>query len=114
MPGRGLSLLRWTLAAVLGVQGLALGLRPAGPDAALPEAARVALGVLEAGGAALLLVPRTVVAGALLLALALAAAAAAHARLGIRPPLAYLVYLAALGAVAAARRTPSGGVRDAR
>src|SRR5512140_19571 len=49
-----LRLLHWTVAGVLGLQGLALALLSAtGADAAVPAALRVGLGLAEAGGAIL-------------------------------------------------------------
>jgi hypothetical protein len=100
---RRIRLLQWALAGVLGLQGLALAFHDAAVDAEVPAALRVALGLAEAGGALLFLLPRTVVAGGWVLAAALATAAGVHLGLGLAPPLAYVVYLAAIAAVGAGR-----------
>lgn len=87
-----ITLLRWSLVAVLGIgAGALLVTRPAPPA--------VALGVAELVGAALLVVPRTRVVGAVLLFAVLAAAAVLHAVLGQVPPIAFVVYAAALAVV---------------
>ena len=102
--------LRWVLAGVLGAQGLAFALhRAAEEDAAVPAALRVSLGFLEVAGAVLFVVPRTATAGAVALAASLAVAAGVHVALGTRPPLAYLVYLAAIPAALEARRAAARG-----
>ena len=101
-----LRVLHWTVAGVLGLQGLALALLSAtGADAAVPAALRVGLGLGEAGGAILFLIPRSVVAGGWALAASLAVAAGIHLSLGRPPPISSLVNLAAIAAVGAAPRT---------
>jgi hypothetical protein len=98
LPSRPVHLLRWSIALVLGGQaGLLLfhtarGLHPAG------------LGILagaELIAALVLLLPRTIRPGAVLLFAALAVATLLHALEGGFPPAAYLVHAAALWVVAA-------------
>jgi hypothetical protein len=112
VAGGALRLLQWALAAVLGLQGLAFALRPAaGADQAVPAALRVGLGLLEAAGALLFLLPRTVLAGGVALALSLVLAAGVHLALDLRPPLAFLVDLAAIAAVVESRRAARAEAR---
>ena len=109
----GFRALQSVLAGVLGAQGLAFALhQAAASEAAVPAALRVSLGLLEAAGAVLFVVPRTATAGGVILATSVALAAAVHLALGAKPPLAYLVYLAAIAAVLDARRAaPRDGAR---
>jgi len=112
MGGPAMRVLRWTLAGVLGLQGLAFALHPAGADKAVPALLRVALGLLEATGAALFLLPRTVRPGGVALAASLAIAAGLHLWLAEWPPIAFLVYLAAIAAVVEGQR--AAGRREVR
>lgn len=110
LAGLGLRGLQWVLAVVLGAQGLAFALHPgAGLDALVPAPIRLALGSVEAAGAVLFAVPRTVALGGAALSASLAIASAVHLALGTRPPLAYLVYLATILAVWDARRAGNRG-----
>ena len=103
--------LRIGVAALLGFQALAFLL--AGRQAFLrlgyPDAARIALGVLEAAAAALAIVPKTFVAGAVGLVAVLAWAAGFHFALHARtwPLFADMAVLALLLAV-----RPSGAKRE--
>jgi uncharacterized membrane protein YphA (DoxX/SURF4 family) len=92
---RQLTWLRWAIALALGsgaVQLLADGGH--GPIG-------VALASAELLGCALLVVPRTRRAGALVLAIVLAAACAVHGAVGEWPPASFAVYAAALLVVGA-------------
>jgi hypothetical protein len=59
----------------------------------------IAVGAAEAVGAILVQPPRTRVAGAALLVLSLLVAAALHVMSGEPPPMAFLVYVAAIAVV---------------
>jgi membrane protease YdiL (CAAX protease family) len=86
-------LLRWSLSLVLGLPAVTL-------VASAHHAPLIAIGVTEAIGAALLQPRHTRRYGAGLLVLSLLAAAALHALSGESPPLAFLVYVAAIAVVA--------------
>lgn len=86
------SLLRWSLSLALGIPAAALALHAS-------HAPLIALGATEAAGAILLQPRRTRLVGAVLLVVSLVAATAIHATLGEWPPLAFLVYLAAIAVV---------------
>ncbi len=104
-------MLRWSIGLVLGTQAALLLLRPAGHG--LPAAAVAALASLEVIAAALLLAPRTVLPGAVLLLAALVWAAALHLFLGEPPPATYLVCAAGLWAVLPERKIKTGPLDDA-
>lgn len=98
-------LLRWSLAAVLGVQALSLLF-----EHAVRPLIAVTLAAVELAAVVLFLVPRTLIFGAILLILVLASAAVVHLSIGQRAPLAYLVYAAAIWVVVQdARRVPRAG-----
>jgi hypothetical protein len=88
------TLLRWSLGLVLDAPAVALAVKS-------HRAPLVALGVAEATGAVLLLVPRTRRAGAGVLLASLLLASGLHALSGELPPAAFLVYAAAIVVVAA-------------
>jgi len=87
-----MALLRWSISLALGAPAVTLAVS----SRAIPL---MAIGATEAMGAVLLQPRQTRVAGAVLLAASLLAASAFHALSGERPPLAFLVYFAALGVV---------------
>jgi hypothetical protein len=89
------TLLRWTLAAVLGIQAALL-------VAARPPPPLIALGAAELTAAIVFVLPwrAAVRAGAIGLVAVLALAAAIHLHLGERPPPAFAVYVAAIWVVA--------------
>jgi DoxX-like protein len=93
--------LRWTLAIVLGGQAALLVV--ASLRAASHEHLHVALGVAELLASILILLPRTRLAGAVLLFLTLAGASIVHFASGQTPPPSYAVYVAALVVVGAPR-----------
>jgi hypothetical protein len=99
-----ITLLRWTLCAVLGFQAAML-------LAAAPPPLLIALGLAEIAAAALFAAPvrRTTRAGAVALIAVLAAAIALHARLGEPPPPAFAVYLAAIWVVVRNDSQPTRG-----
>ncbi len=107
MNDRGLRVLRWVVAAVLGLQGLAFA-AGAGGQAAEPVALRAALGGLEAAAAGLFLFRSTLVAGGVALGASLVMAAGLHVALGMTPPLGYVVDLAAIFAVVDSHRRRRG------
>jgi hypothetical protein len=86
------SLLRWSLSLALGAPAVALAARS-------HHFGLKALGVIEALGAILLQPRRTRIAGAALLVLSLVVASVFHGISGELPPIAFLVYLAAIGVV---------------
>jgi hypothetical protein len=103
--GNPIRLLQWVLCAVLAFQSGALLLRSDNRSAT-----SIALAAVELGAIALFLVPRTLLAGAILLAGVLAVAFARHlTRMG-GPPLGFLVYGAAIWVVVQEAR----GARVAR
>ena len=95
------TLLRGSVALVLGVSAarLVVSRLRAGDVGVL-----LALGACELIAAALFVVPRTHRTGGFALLGVLAAAAALHAAAGELPPISFLVYAAAIGAVMAERR----------
>lgn len=97
VTSRRLALLRISVSLVLGAQAAVLLARPVAGR--LPPALLVALAALELLAALLLLVPKAVRPGALLLLVALAGAAALHLGIGQSPPPAFLICAAALWAV---------------
>ena len=105
---RPANLLRWSLAAVLGVQALSLLF-----DHAVRPLVAVMLAAVELAAIVLFLIPRTLILGAVLLMLVLASAVVVHLSLGQTPSLAYLVYVAAIWVVVqdARRARPYGGGR---
>jgi hypothetical protein len=105
---RPASFLRWSLAAVLGIQAISLLF-----DHAVRPLIAVTLATLELAAVVLFVIPRTLIWGAILLIVVLALAAAVHLSLKQTPSLAYLVYAAAIWVVVQdARRTgPIGGGR---
>src|SRR5216684_4246322 len=111
LPAARLRMLRWSIGLVLGTQAALLLLRPAGHG--LPAAAVAALASLEVIAAALLLAPRTVLPGAVLLLAALVWAAALHLFLGEPPPATYLVCAAGLWAVLPERKIKTSPLDDA-
>ncbi|MGE5187083.1 MAG: hypothetical protein ACM31C_33770 [Acidobacteriota bacterium] len=88
--------LRWAVAVVLGAGAIRLLAEP-------PPPLHAAIGLAELAGAALLLASRTRRVGAYVLLAVLACAAVVHALAGEVPPLAFVVYAAAL--VVAMERT---------
>ena len=105
---RPASLLRWSLAAVLGVQALSLLL-----DRAVRPLISVTLAAVELAAIVLFLIPRTLILGAILLFLVLASAVVVHLSLNQTPSLVYLLYAAAISVVVqdARRGRPCGGGR---
>jgi hypothetical protein len=91
---RPASLLRWSLAAVLGIQAIALLF-----DHAVRPLIAVTLAALELAAIVLFLIPRTLIWGAILLIVVLALAAVVHLSLKQTPSVAYLVYAAAIWVV---------------
>jgi len=87
-----IALLRWSLSLALGGPAVALAARS-------HHLGLRALGVTEALGAIFLQPRRTRSAGAALLVLSLAVASIFHGISGEVPPIAFLVYLAAVGVV---------------
>jgi hypothetical protein len=83
------TLLRWSLSLTLGAPAMALA-------ATSRHVPLVAIGAVEAAGAFLLLLPRTRLAGAVLLLLSLVAASTFHVLSGESAPPAVLVYAAAI------------------
>jgi hypothetical protein len=95
-----MTLLRWSLALVLGCGALLLLVSLAhGGHAGLPIAVAIALGAAELIAAVLFLVPRTVRLGGAALIGVLAVAAALHAMAGEVPPVSFVVYALAIWAV---------------
>ena len=96
-----LTLLRWSLALVLGAGAAVLvvsclrGESPAG---------LAVLGIAEVLAAALFVVPRAVRPGGFALLAVLAVAAALHAASGEPPPISFAVYAAAIWAVMTERK----------
>ena len=86
------ALLRWSLSLALGAPAAALAARS-------HHLGLKALGVTEALGAILLQPRRTRIAGAALLSLSLLVASVFHGVSGELPPIAFLVYLAAIAVV---------------
>jgi hypothetical protein len=102
---RPASLLRWSLAAVLGIQAISLLF-----DHAVRPVIAVTLAALELAAVVLFVIPRTLIWGAILLIVVLALAAVVHLLLKQTPSLAYLVYAAAIWVVVQdARRTRTIG-----
>ncbi len=99
--------LRWSLAAVLGAGAVLLLVALAGGGhLGLHAPLAAAIAVAEVAGAVLLVVPRTRRLGGAVLLATLAAAALLHALAGQVPPLAFVVYAAAI-AVAMRREVVS-------
>lgn len=95
------TLLRWSLAGVLGTGGALLVASSLHGGHAAPL---IVLGAAELVAAVLFVVPRTLRAGGLALLAVLAAAAVLHVAIGEGPPISFVVYAAAIWAVMAERR----------
>lgn len=95
-----ITLLRWSLALVLGLGAvdLLISLAHAGHPG-LPSWAAAALGAAELGAALGLMVPRAIRPAGFALFGVLAVAAGSHVALGAAPPAGYLVYGAAIWVV---------------
>jgi hypothetical protein len=94
------TLLRWSVALVLGSQAGALIISIVrGEHIDAPIAAALALGVVELVAAVVFLVPRAVAVGGVALLATLVAAAIVHLVLGKAPPASFAVYAAALWVV---------------
>jgi hypothetical protein len=91
-----LRLLRWALAAVLGLQGAAFAVASIRQG----NAAQAALGTAEVAACVLLVPSITRRPGALALLAVLVIAAAVHVLAGQAPPVSYVVYAVATVAVA--------------
>jgi len=108
-------LLRWTLALVLGGQALVFLVHLSARGVPFPHVPQhlpyyFAIGSTELAGSILMLVPRTRTIGAACVIASLAGAAGCTWIEGARPPLAFVVYVAALFAVmqGGARRLGAG------
>jgi hypothetical protein len=100
---RHLRLLHWTTAAALGLAAASLLARQIHGGGRRPHLA-IAVGAAEVAGALLFVVPATVRTGGAILLLTLVVAAAMHGAMGESPPVAFLVYGAAIWTVVRAHR----------
>jgi hypothetical protein len=112
IPSGPLLALRWSVSAALGVPAVVLvagTIQGAGRNGSgLHRWLLMSLGLVEALGAILFLVPRLRRAGAWSLGAALIVASAFHLAEGQRPPFAFVVYLPAIAVAATASEDASG------
>jgi hypothetical protein len=95
-----LNVLRWSIAAVMGLGALALLVHlQRGGAVHAPTALALPLAITEMIAAALFLLRRTLVIGGLALALVALTAFAAHIAIGERPPIELPIYAVAIWAI---------------
>src|ERR1041385_8242800 len=95
-------IVRWSIAAVLGFGAAALLLHH--DRAGIEPALAIALAVAELAGGVLFATPRPTRLGGYVLLGALAAAAVIHVAIGQPPPIAFVVYAAAIWVVMKEKR----------